>query len=315
MAAARRLALCVPAYNAASHLPRLLTSVRQQSSPFDEILLYDDASTDDTAEIGRRFGVTVIRGETNVGPSVGKNVLANAATAEWIHFHDADDAMRPEFVINAKQCLRPDVDVVLFDTEDRDDRTGAELGRRVWNDLDLSADAVRYCIVHTVTNCGVYRRSAFLDAGGFDTNERTKYNEDQAMHLRLALRGLRFRAAGCPGVIIFRRAGSMSGRPIECARAQYAVLADAAAATGQRYRDEIGLRLWRLAGVLGGFRDWIYVRHCMALAAELGYTEPANEHPLVRFAARISPVGAIMGREALIRLFKPSLRRGTPVVG
>src|SRR5205814_6490718 len=125
--------------------------------------------------------------EVNTGPSRGKNVLATLTDSEWVHFHDADEALGREFVQRARTWItRDDMDVVLFGTEDRDDRTGATLHNRQWDDEALRADAVRYCIQNTVTNCGVYRRSAFLAVGGFDADEETKYNEDQAMHLRLA---------------------------------------------------------------------------------------------------------------------------------
>jgi glycosyltransferase involved in cell wall biosynthesis len=313
--AAPRIALGIPAYNAAAHLPRLLDSIRAQTLPFDEVWLYDDASTDGTGEIARAFGATVVRTEANSGPSLGKNVLAEKTACEWIHFHDADEALFPDFVERARMLATNDVDVVLFGTEDRDDRSGALLGRRIWNDRELRHDAVRYCVQHTVTNCGVYRRQAFLDAGGFDTDDATKYNEDQAMHLRLALAGLRFCSSATLGVIVYRRSGSMSsGHPIECARAQYMVLEGVAARTGSRYATEMGARLWRLAGVLGGFKDWEYARRCIELARHVGYRDPSDEHPLIRLLSRVSPFGAIVLRESLIRALKPELRRGMPTV-
>jgi len=309
------IALGIPARNAVAHLPRLLESVRTQTVPFDEVLLYDDASTDGTGDIARAFGARIVRTDVNTGPSLGKNQLAQLTSADWVHFHDADEALQPEFVARARTAISDAVDVVLFDTEDRDDVTGRQLGQSRWGDVALRDDAVRYCIEHTVTNCGVYRRSAFLRAGGFDTDEATKYNEDQAMHLRLALAGLRFSAAGYVGVIVYRRTGSMSsGHPIECARAQLEVLVRAADATGRKYAGEIGRRLWRLAGVLGGYQDWPSVRRSVNLAERLGYTQPASEHAAVRLMARFSPYGAVRLREAFIRAVKPELRRGMPSV-
>ena len=150
----------------------------------------------------------------------------------------------------------------------------------------------------------------------FDSNDDTKYNEDQAMHLRLALAGLRFRADEYVGVVVYRRGQSMSsGHPIECARAQYQVLANTATATGTRYAAQIGERLWQLAGILAGFRDWDHVRRCLDLAKRLGYADPHDEHPAVRLAALVSPFGAIAVREAFIRAFKPRLRRNYPIAG
>ncbi|MDR1989806.1 MAG: glycosyltransferase family 2 protein [Acidobacteriaceae bacterium] len=310
-----RIALAIPAYNAAGHLPRLLDAVRAQTVPFDEVLLYDDTSTDATGDIARAFGATVIRAATNTGPSIGKNILAQQTSCEWIHFHDADDALFPDFVARTRALISNAVDVILFGTQDRDDVTGALLGQQTWNDSELRDDAIRYCVQHTVTNCGVYRREAFIEAGGFDNNASTKYNEDQAMHLRLALGGLRFASSGTLGVIIYRRTGSMSsGHAIECARAQYTVLEGVAARTGSRYCNEMGVRLWRLAGVLGGYQDWTYARQCLELAQRLGYHDPSQEHPVIRLLARVSPFGAIVLREKLIRAFKPALRRGMPTV-
>jgi glycosyltransferase involved in cell wall biosynthesis len=309
-----RLAVCIPARDAAAHLPRLLESIRRQTTPVDEVLVYDDASGDTTGALAAASGATVIRTDVCTGPSVGKNVLAAHTTCEWLHFHDADEALTPGFVAHAQQLVADDIDVILFGTQDRDNTTDAALGQRLWDDRELQLDPIRYCILNTVTNCGVYRRQAFLAAGGFDTDPETKYNEDQAMHLRLALAGLRFRAANAIGVVVYRRQNSMSsGHPIECARAQYEVLARTASATGRRYSSEIGFRLWRLAAVSGSFKDWGYVRHCLALASELGYEDPRGEHPIVRLMARVSPVGAVRAREALIRGFKPALRRNVPL--
>ena len=312
--AAPRLALGIPARNATAHLPRLFESIRRQTVPFDEVLLYDDASSDGTGDMARAFGARVVRTDVNTGPSPGKNELAKVMSAEWMHFHDADEALEPEFVARARAAISEAVDVVLFDTEDRDDRTGEALGQSCWDDKALRRDAVAFCIEHTVTNCGVYRRDAFLRAGGFDTDEATKYNEDQAMHLRLALAGLRFSAAGYLGVIVYRRSGSMSsGHPIECARAQLEVVARAAAATGTTYADQVGQRLWALAGVLGGYQDWVSVKRCLELAERLRYT-PASTHPAMRLIAMFSPYGAVRLREAFIRVAKPELRRGMPTV-
>lgn len=113
------LALCVPAYNASGHLPRLLESAREQKVDFDEILVYDDCSTDNTAEIARSYGAEVIVGETNQGCTVGRKRLAKHATTDWVHFHDADDMLYPNFVEQAHTWMQKEAppDVVIFSYE------------------------------------------------------------------------------------------------------------------------------------------------------------------------------------------------------
>src|SRR5437868_8324943 len=96
-----RLAICIPARNAAATLPRLFTSIAAQTVAFDEVWLYDDESSDDTAAIAERFGASIVRSDRNTGPSHGKNVLAERTSCDWLHFHDADDALYPEFVERA----------------------------------------------------------------------------------------------------------------------------------------------------------------------------------------------------------------------
>ena len=49
------IALCIPAYNAAWCLPKLLKSANDQLIPFDEILVYNDCSTDNTEEIAKKI--------------------------------------------------------------------------------------------------------------------------------------------------------------------------------------------------------------------------------------------------------------------
>jgi glycosyltransferase involved in cell wall biosynthesis len=309
-----RLALLIPARNAQAVLGRLLDAADAQTVPFDEILVWDDASTDRTGDLAAARGARVIRSDVNTGPSFGKNMLAQETTCEWVHFLDADDALAPEFVARAHAWIdRGQTDVVVFGTEDRDDETGAFLGRRAWDDAALQAEAVRYNILNCITNCGVYERRRFLQAGGFDLDNAVKYNEDQAMHLRLALAGLRFRADDYTGVTVYRRRRSMSAdHPVECARAQCDVLVKAAERTGRLYAEPIGARLWRLAGVSAGYSDWTYVRACLALARRLGYRQPREEHPLVRLLARVNPLLAVAVREWSIRTFKPRLRAGMP---
>ncbi len=58
--AAFTVSIIIPARNEAHNLPTLLKSITSQSVNPLEILVVDDGSSDDTADIARQFGATVI---------------------------------------------------------------------------------------------------------------------------------------------------------------------------------------------------------------------------------------------------------------
>jgi glycosyltransferase involved in cell wall biosynthesis len=94
----QRISVVIPCYNSASFLPQALQSVRDQSRAVDEIIVVDDASTDDSASVAREARVTCISLESNVGPGAARNHGISAATGDLIAFLDADDYWNPTHV-------------------------------------------------------------------------------------------------------------------------------------------------------------------------------------------------------------------------
>lgn len=86
------VSVVIPAYNAGKYLGRAIDSVLAQTRPADEIIVVDDGSTDNTAEVAHGYGekICFIRQE-NAGASVARNTGIEAAAGEWIAFLDADD--------------------------------------------------------------------------------------------------------------------------------------------------------------------------------------------------------------------------------
>lgn len=306
------LSLLIPAYNAAWCLPRLLKSAFEQTVPFDEIWVYDDCSTDDTAAVAEAHGARVLRADVNKGCSAGKNALAQHVKTDWVHFHDADDELLPNFVELARKWIdRGDRDVVLFAYEYRDNSSGALLDINRFDDEQLRNDPKRYAIIRQINPfCGLYRREPMLSAGGYDTDPLVLYNEDVAFHIRLAFAGLSFAAEDDTSIVNYRVGGSMSAaNQAKCAVAQYHVMRKTLLLSkADLYVKCISSSLWDIAGRLAAQNELHVARECVALARRYSLPPPTSGKFYFRLLARFMPELAIVVREMAIRRFKPHLR-------
>lgn len=316
MTARATLALLIPAYNAAAYLPRLLASAAAQTEPFDDIWVYDDCSLDGTAAVAERLGASVIRGDANLGCSVGKNVLANRTTCDWLHFHDADDELLPNFVSLARRWMADArYDVVLFPYEERNDATGEHMTNRIFDPVDLARDACSYAIREQINPfCGLYRRTAFLRAGGYDDDPLVLFNEDVALHVRLAFACLSFAAETEVSIVNHRRTDSMSAaNGLKCLHAHYHVMRKTAGRDrSRRYAPEIAANLWNVVAGLASKQDWQTADEAARLAMTVGGFASLPPGVLFRSLCRISPHMALRVREGLIRALKPRFREDCP---
>ena len=96
------VSVLVPAFNAEQTIVAAVESALAQVFDGDlEVIVYDDASTDDTVGAVERGlladpRVRLIRGRENGGASRARNQLLDAARGEWIAFLDADDVFLPD---------------------------------------------------------------------------------------------------------------------------------------------------------------------------------------------------------------------------
>lgn len=95
-----KVSIIVPTRNRASLLRRALCGARTQTLPDMEIIVVDDASTDGTvAMLASEFPtVKVLHHGSSRGPSAARNSGVDAATGDWIFFHDDDDLMHPSHI-------------------------------------------------------------------------------------------------------------------------------------------------------------------------------------------------------------------------
>lgn len=119
MSAALRFSVIIPAHNAAATVGAAMASVLDQGRTDTELIVVDDASSDETALIAERIAAespraTVLRQPGNAGVSAARNAGVAASTGEVIVFLDADDVQLPTFLATADAAIRGTVDAVVM---------------------------------------------------------------------------------------------------------------------------------------------------------------------------------------------------------
>ena len=181
----------IPAYNEALTLPACLVSIREAMARLGrdyEIIVADDASTDDTAGLARGDGCVVVSCR-NRQIAATRNAGAAVATGDPLVFVDADTRVSEALLRDAFGALaagavggsaRPDVE-----------------GRVPWwARVFLNIFTVVYFSANLGAGCFFYvRREAFLKVGGFDE----RFFAGEEVHLTRALKKLgRFRVGPVP---------------------------------------------------------------------------------------------------------------------
>lgn len=96
---AQKLSVVIPARNEESNLPRLLNSLRSQPAPPEEIIVVNDASTDNTVAVAQELGATVLDAPQLPDGWRGKTWAcqhgAAQAKGDWLLFLDADTWFEP----------------------------------------------------------------------------------------------------------------------------------------------------------------------------------------------------------------------------
>src|SRR5262249_36083521 len=100
-------------YNGAAHLAGAIRSIQEQSLRDLEIIVSDDASSDDSVRIVTELmaedpRIRLVRGERNGGPAAARNRALLLTKGEGIAVIDSDDLLHPHRVTTLVELARPD---------------------------------------------------------------------------------------------------------------------------------------------------------------------------------------------------------------
>jgi glycosyltransferase involved in cell wall biosynthesis len=113
------VSIMMPAYNAAPYIQEAIDSVLAQSYANWELIIVDDGSMDETAQIAGSYQdkrVRLLR-QANSGEAVARNTALKQMSGEFVAFLDADDAFLPDHLNVAVNALQrqPQWDGVYLD--------------------------------------------------------------------------------------------------------------------------------------------------------------------------------------------------------
>ncbi len=175
----------VPCYNGARWLAEALESIKAQSIPVQEIIIVDDASTDNSAEIAQQHGALVIRNPANRGEGYSRNVGLRHASGDLIAWLDADDVWLPQHVKTLTELLQkyPQATAAFAAVQRFGQRNELIRGYVPPGEPSNVFWAAFRDWVHTTIG-SMTHKAALLDIGGF--NEEERYSVDFDLWLRLS---------------------------------------------------------------------------------------------------------------------------------
>lgn len=178
-----RVSIIIAARNNGRYLDEAIRSAIEQTVSC-EVIYADDASTDDSPAIARRWeehGVIVLPGGVHRGVCATRNRGAAAASGDWFVFLDGDDRLISDFIARHLTAMSPGTPFVYGPARAFGDGPYAHSFWQVpaWNDYDCWE-------CNTVNTSAMYARWAFAAAGGWRDGVPTMWDWD------LALRAVRF---------------------------------------------------------------------------------------------------------------------------
>jgi len=198
------VSVIIPTFNRGRLLKEAVDSVLAQDYPDFELLVVDDGSVDDSAEILHAYGqrLNLIQ-QQNRGVSAARNAGIAAASGRYIAFLDSDDLWLPQKLTRQVQFFNRYPDALICQTEEIWMRNG----RRVnpgFRHRKLSGmifePSLHLCLVSP--SAVMIRRSLFDEVGLFDEN--LPACEDYDLWLRVSCR---YPVYLIPAPLIIKRGG------------------------------------------------------------------------------------------------------------
>jgi glycosyltransferase involved in cell wall biosynthesis len=195
------VSILIPAYNAGEWIADTLQSAIGQTWERKEIIVVDDGSRDQTAEVARRFasrGVAVVSKE-NEGAAATRNYALRLAQGDYIQWLDADDLLAPDKIEQQMGVLRKsDSRRILLSSPWAPFNYRATRARFIPTSLWQDLSPVEWLLrkmgnnLHMQTATWLTSRELVAEAGPWDTRLLSDDDGEYFCRVLLASEGTRF---------------------------------------------------------------------------------------------------------------------------
>lgn len=200
--------IAVANYQYAPYVEKALSSIEEQTFPDWEVGIIDDGSTDESADLIRRFleKSSILRNHCflwkihseNQGVCRTRNEIFNQASGRYFLYLDSDDYFYPDFLERMSRFLKryryPDL--VQFSEDLLDDKTGEIKSGRYFPIRSV----VDLIYPHSRSLNYLVEKSLFTSLDGYDEQFSEGW-EDWDFALRAVTRSLHFRASRIRGLV------------------------------------------------------------------------------------------------------------------
>jgi glycosyltransferase involved in cell wall biosynthesis len=187
------VSVVIPCFKQARFLAAAIESALKQTVGGVQVIVVDDGSPDDTAEVAMRFGdrITFID-QVNSGVGAARNAGFARATGEFVIFLDADDCLLPEFAATHLAAMKQqngDVTCSGWRQVDAEDKV-----LHLFDAPSFAPDAFHALLPTNLCPplCYMFKRSSVAAVGAFDPDRRLSGHADWDICLRLAASGAKF---------------------------------------------------------------------------------------------------------------------------
>ena len=183
------ISVIVPAYNSEKTIGECLQALEKQTKKSDEIIVVDDGSNDKTRNAVKKFSKVRLIEQDHRGPAAARNLGAKNAKGEILLFMDADCKADREWV---SEMTRPFSDKEISGVQGRYKTAQKGLvARFVQLEIEDRYDRMRKrkYIDFVGSYSAGYRRSVFLEFGGFDESFRMASGEDPDISFKISKAG------------------------------------------------------------------------------------------------------------------------------